>query len=64
MEAAMRHFVTAMAVCLCLAFSLQARALDIEYPQVIRTRYEAADVKTGGKALSCLIFCISMIATR
>lgn len=45
----MRYFATAMAICLCLAFSTQAvRALDIEYPQVIRTKYEAADGKVGG----------------
>ena len=45
----MRHFAKTVAICLCLALSSQAtRALDIEYPQVIRTKYEAADARAGG----------------
>ena len=42
----MRYLAAAVAICLCLAFSSQAAlALDIEYPQMIRTKYEAADAK-------------------
>jgi hypothetical protein len=44
----MRHFARVIAVWACLTISSGVLAGDIEYPQLIRTRYEAADPKIGG----------------
>jgi hypothetical protein len=46
-EAAVKRIAGMMALVACLTSS-SVRGGDIEYPQLIRTRYEAADPKTGG----------------
>lgn len=45
----MRHLARVIVVSACMVTSSGPLAAgDIEYPQIIRTRYEAADPKAGG----------------
>jgi hypothetical protein len=42
-------FIVALLLYLCISGGRISHAAEIEYPQIIKTRYEAADPKTGGQ---------------